>query len=72
MPEATRRTQGPLAGLSVLEIGRMVAAPFCGKLLADLGADVIKLELPGSGDPARRRSPFLEDRPHAERSGLFL
>lgn len=50
----------------------MVAAPYCGKLLADLGADVIKLEQPGSGDPARRRGPFPEDRPHAERSGLFL
>jgi crotonobetainyl-CoA:carnitine CoA-transferase CaiB-like acyl-CoA transferase len=71
--EETRRTPpGPLAGLSVLEIGHMVAAPYCAKLLADLGADVIKIERPGTGDPARRRSPFPGDRPHAERSGLFL
>ena len=61
-----------LEGLTVLEVGHMVAAPYCAKLLADLGADVIKVEPPGLGDPARRRSPFPEDRPHPERSGLFL
>jgi len=61
-----------LDGLSVLELGRMVATPYCGKLLGDLGADVVKLEAPGTGDPARRRSPFPGDRPHPERSGLFL
>jgi crotonobetainyl-CoA:carnitine CoA-transferase CaiB-like acyl-CoA transferase len=49
----------------------MVAAPYCGKLLADLGADVLKVE-PPIGDPARRRGPFPDDVPHAERSGLFL
>jgi crotonobetainyl-CoA:carnitine CoA-transferase CaiB-like acyl-CoA transferase len=69
---ARRRVEGPLSGLRILEIGRLVAAPFCGKLLADLGADVIKLEPPGRGDPARHHGPFPEDRPHPERSGLFL
>jgi len=63
---------GLLEGLSVLEAGRLVAAPYCAKLLADLGADVVKLETPGTGDPARRRSPFPGDLPHPERSGLFL
>ena len=63
---------GSLAGLSVLELGRMVAAPYCAKLLADLGADVVKLEAPGVGDPARRRGPFPDDVPHPERSCLFL
>ncbi len=50
----------------------MVAAPFCGKLLADLGADVIKIEPPRDGDPARRRGPFPGGVPHPEKSGLFL
>jgi len=65
-------TGGALAGLSVLEVGSLVAAPYCGKLLADLGADVVKVETPGVGDPARRRGPFPDDSPHPERSALFL
>ncbi len=63
---------GSLSGLTVLELGEMVAAPYCTKLLADLGADVIKLESPAGGDAARRRGPFPDDIPHAERSALFL
>ena len=61
-----------LGGLRVLEISGMVAAPFCGKLLAALGAEVIKIEPPKTGDPSRRRGPFPDDVPHHERSGLFL
>jgi CoA:oxalate CoA-transferase len=73
MPEQEAQMNGgSLAGLSVLELGRMVAAPYCAKLFADLGADVIKLEAPGVGDPARRRGPFPDDVPHPERSCLFL
>ncbi len=45
---------GPLAGVRVVEIGRYIAAPFAGRQLADLGADVIKVEDPEGGDPMRR------------------
>jgi crotonobetainyl-CoA:carnitine CoA-transferase CaiB-like acyl-CoA transferase len=51
MPSMPKRN-GPLAGLKVLEIGHYIAAPFCTRILADLGAEVIKVEPPG-GDPFR-------------------
>jgi len=62
---------GPLAGLRVLEVGGTVAAPYATKLLADLGADVVKIEPPG-GEPTRARGPFPGGVPHPEKSGLFL
>lgn len=45
---------GPLAGLKVLEMGALIAGPFCAKVLAEFGADVVKLEPPGHGDPLRK------------------
>jgi len=60
-----------LEGLHVLELGEMVSAAYATKLMADLGADVIKVEPPG-GERARRRGPFPASGPHPERSGLFL
>lgn len=50
----------------------MVSGPYCAKLLADMGADVVKIEEPPDGDPARHRGPFPGDQAHPERSGLFL
>ena len=46
--------QGPLADLVVIELGTLIAGPFCGQILADFGAEVIKLEDPGTGDPMRQ------------------
>lgn len=45
--------QGALAGIRVIELGQLIAGPFCGQLLGDMGADVIKIEPPGAGDPMR-------------------
>ncbi len=64
--------QSALAGVKVLEYCQMVCGPYCAKLLADLGAEVMKVEKPVTGDQARSRGPFLHDIPHPERSGLFL
>jgi len=47
-------TTGPLAGLRVIEMGSLIAGPFCGQVLGDFGAEVIKLEDPGTGDPMRQ------------------
>ncbi len=51
---AASATQGPLAGLKVLELGQLIAGPFAAKTLADFGADIIKIESPGAGDPLRK------------------
>ena len=45
---------GPLAGLKVLEMGQLIAGPFAAKTLADFGAEVLKIEPPGAGDPLRK------------------
>src|ERR1700712_4052445 len=53
----------PLAHLTVLDLSRVLAGPWCTQLLADLGAPVIKIEKPGGGDDTRRWGPpFLKDR----------
>lgn len=61
-----------LDGIQVLEYASLVSGPYCGKIMADLGAEVIKIEPPGEGDMARKIPPFPEDRPHPEKSGLFV
>ena len=71
MPTISTLPSAPLEGIRVVEWGEMVSAPFCAKVLAELGADVIKVE-PPHGDPARRRGPFPDGVSHPESSGLFL
>lgn len=61
-----------LSGLLVLDLSENISGPYCTKLLADYGADVIKVEKPGVGDASRRAGPFPHDQPHPEKSGLFL
>jgi crotonobetainyl-CoA:carnitine CoA-transferase CaiB-like acyl-CoA transferase len=61
---------GALQGLRVVEIADEISGPYCGKLLADLGADVTKIEAP-EGDPLRRWGPFPGDRPDPDKAGLF-
>ena len=51
---ASTATTPPLAGLKVLELGQLIAGPFAGKLFAEFGAEVVKIEPPGSGDPLRQ------------------
>ena len=50
---------GPLAGIRVVDVGTRISAPFCAGLLGELGADVIKVELPGEGDFMRTMGPFV-------------
>ena len=60
-----------LDDLRIIELAEGVAGPYCGKLFADLGADVIKVE-PPEGDRARRAGPFKGGEPNREGSGVFL
>ena len=61
-----------LGGVRILEYCRTVTGAYAAKIMADLGAEVIKIEPPGIGDDARRKAPFPGDIPHPEKSGLFL
>jgi crotonobetainyl-CoA:carnitine CoA-transferase CaiB-like acyl-CoA transferase len=60
-----------LRGLRVLELAEGVAGEYCGKLLADFGAELVKIERPGVGSPTRRMGPFAAGGAEPERSGLF-
>lgn len=66
------REPQPLAGLRVLDLTHGIAGLYCTKLLAHYGAQVIKVERPGTGDFARSLGSFPGDMPHPEKSGLFL
>ena len=60
-----------LSSMKIVELGGFISVPYCTKLMADMGAEVIKIEVPGSGDPSRSYGPFPGDEPHPERSLLF-
>ena len=62
---------GPLEGVTVLDLTEHIAGPYCTKLFADFGADVIKVEPPG-GDPSRSVGPWYQGVPGVERSGTFF
>lgn len=55
---------GPLSGIRVLDLSRVLTGPFCSMILADLGAEVVKVEEPGSGDQTRTVPPFVEGESH--------
>jgi len=61
-----------LDGIKIIELAQYISGPYCGMVLAGLGAEVIKVEEPGVGDLSRRCGPFPKDIPHLDRSGLFL
>ncbi len=63
---------GALSGYKVLDVTHYIAGPYCTRLLAGYGAEVIKVEKPGSGDGSRRLGPFVGDDPHLEKSTQFL
>lgn len=63
---------GGLSDIRILDLSTGVAGPFATRLMADLGADVVKIEQPGTGDSLRGRGPFPGDVPHPEASGMFL
>jgi crotonobetainyl-CoA:carnitine CoA-transferase CaiB-like acyl-CoA transferase len=61
-----------LEGIRIIECGHEVSAAYAAKLMADMGAEVLKIEEPHGGDTSRQRGPYPGHIPHPEKSGLFL
>ena len=72
MTNGATAARGPLDGVKVVDLTHYITGPYCTKLFADYGADVVKIERPDGGDRARWIAPFWHDKPHLEGSGLFL
>jgi CoA:oxalate CoA-transferase len=66
------KSGGPLSGFAVVDLTRILAGPYCTLLLADLGARVIKVELPGIGDDAREVGPFVDNGDGTRTSAYFF
>ena len=64
-------SDGLLSGVRVLDVGQGISGPYCAKIMAQMGAEVIKVE-PPEGEEARSMGPFPGGQPHPEKSGLFL
>ena len=62
MPTTGGKPEGPLAGVTVIDLTRVLAGPYCTMILRDLGARVIKVEAPDQGDDARHFGPFVDGR----------
>ena len=66
------KTRGPLAGIVVIDLTRVLAGPYCTMTLGDLGARVVKVEMPGVGDDARHIGPFIQTDDGQKVSGYFF